>query len=476
MHPLALPCSGPGRTVLPVNGLAEQIERVTLGHRLLDADERVLVAVSGGLDSMVLLRILAALAPKHGWKLAVAHFNHQLRGESSDGDEAFVREAATKLNLPFRAGRGNVELSAARRGLSIEMAARLLRHRHLARTAVRLGIRNVALAHHADDQLELFFLRLFRGAGPEGLSGMDLTGPSPANPRVQLIRPMLDIRRSDLEQFARKHGIAFRHDASNDSLDYERNRVRHELLPFLREKFGNRLEASVPRLMDVLRAESDFVAQKAEEILSNQPGRFDDLPIAIRRRKLRLECLRLGIAADFDLIETLRKAPDIPRMIGPRWTVHRDASGNVRRRSIGARCFKSGHETVDLNAPAGSLEFGRLTLSWRIEPWTGWPQIGSERTPGMERFDAEAVGTPIRLRHWRPGDRFHPAGMKAPVKVQNLFVNLKIPQARRRTLVVAESARGDVFWIEGLRISEPFKLREGTRRCLAWSWNQAVAD
>lgn len=453
-----------------MKGLAEQIERVIVEHRLLGAGERVLVAVSGGLDSMVLLRILVLLAPRHGWEPVVAHFNHQLRGESSDADEAFVREAATKLNLPFRTGRGNVKMSAARRGLSIEMAARLLRHRYLAKAAVTLGIRQVALAHHADDQLELFFLRLFRGAGPEGLSGMDVIGSSPADSRIQLIRPMLDIRRSDLELFAREHNLVFRHDASNDALDCERNRVRHELLPFLRERFGSRLEASVPRLMDVLRAESDFVAQKVEEILSGQPGRFERLPIAIQRRKLRLECLRLGVAADFDLIESLRETPDVPRMIGPRRTVHRDALGNVRRRSIAKRRFESSHQTVDLNAPAGSFEFGRLTLSWRIEPWTGWPKIAAEATPGLERFDAEAVGTPIRLRHWRPGDRFHPAGMKAPVKVQNLFVNLKIPQARRRSLVVAESARGDVFWIEGLRISEPFKIREGTRRCLVWSW------
>lgn len=456
-----------------MKGLAEQIERILVEYRLLGAGERVLVAVSGGLDSMVLLRILALLAPKHNWNLAAAHFNHQLRGESSDGDEALVREAATRLNLPFRAGRGNVRNNAARRGLSIEMAARLLRHRYLAKTAVTLGIRKVALAHHAGDQLELFFLRLIRGAGPEGLRGMDLIGPSPANPGVQLIRPLLEIRRNDLEQFARDHAISFRHDASNDALDYERNRVRHELLPFLREKFGTRLEASVPRLMDVLRAESDVVAQKTEEILSEQPGRFDDLPIAIQRRKLRLECLRLGIAADFDLIESLRKTPDVPRMIGPRWIVHRDASGNVRRRSIAKRRFESGHETVDLNALSGSFEFGRLTLSWRIEPWTGWPKTATEPTPGLERFDAEAVGTPIRLRHWQPGDRFQPAGMKAPVKVQNLFVNLKIPLARRRSLVVAESARGGVFWIEGLRISEPFKIREGTRRCLVWSWRRA---
>ncbi|MHC1767666.1 MAG: tRNA lysidine(34) synthetase TilS [Verrucomicrobiia bacterium] len=453
-----------------MKGLAEQIERVIAEHRLLDGGARVLVAVSGGLDSMVLLSILALLAPKHGWDLVVAHFNHQLRGESSDADEAFVREAATKLNLPFRAGRGNVKLGAARRRLSIEMAARQLRHRFLAKTAVTLGIRKVALAHHANDQLELFFLRLIRGAGPEGLSGMDLIAPSPADPGVQLIRPLLEIRRSDLEQFARDYAISFRHDASNDAVDYERNRVRHELLPFLRERFGRRLEASVPRLMDVLRAESDFVAQQAKEILSDQLDRFERLPIAIQRRKLRLECLRLGIAADFDLIESLRQTPDVPRMIGPRWTVHRDASGNVRRRSAAKRRFESSHETVDLNAPAGSFEFGRLTLSWHIEPWTGWPKIGAQPTPGLERFDAEAVGTPIRLRHWRPGDRFHPAGMKAPVKVQNLFVNLKIPQARRRSLVVAESARGDVFWIEELRISEPFKIREGTRRCLVWSW------
>ena len=169
--------------------LLQRVAACIRERRLFRRGQAILVAVSGGVDSMVLLHLLQGLAAKQGWKLTVAHFNHQLRGRSSDADEELVRQTAAGLGLAWVHGAANVQQEAGRRKVSVEMAARRLRHEFLARVARRLRIPTVALAHHGDDQAELFFLRLLRGAGGEGLAGMKWRNSSPtARTRSGLLR------------------------------------------------------------------------------------------------------------------------------------------------------------------------------------------------------------------------------------------------------------------------------------------------
>jgi len=177
---VTLPCQN-GCRAYPsfVTSLIQRVAAGLPGCCGLGRGGALLVAVSGGVDSMVLLHVLNSLAPEWGWKLAVAHFNHQLRGRSSDRDEALVCRTAAALKLTVTVGQGDVKAFAKQSGLSLEMAARKLRHEFLARTARAGGITTIALAHHADDQVELFFLRLLRGAGGEGLAGMRGRAPSP---------------------------------------------------------------------------------------------------------------------------------------------------------------------------------------------------------------------------------------------------------------------------------------------------------
>ena len=216
--------------------LLNRVEQSVRARKLLRPGQRILVAVSGGLDSMVLLHLLHDLAPRHSWRVTVAHLNHQLRGRSSDADERLVRRTAKGLKLPLVVERAEVRRYARLNKLSIEMAARALRHEFLVRTARRRHASAVALAHHADDQLELFFLRLLRGGGGEGLAGMKWRNPSPADARIELVRPLLDQPKVALAEYASQRGIRHREDATNALLDFQRNRIRHELLPLLRRK------------------------------------------------------------------------------------------------------------------------------------------------------------------------------------------------------------------------------------------------
>lgn len=453
--------------------LQEQILQIVQARRLFRRGEKILVAVSGGADSMVLLHVLHELSAKNDWHLTVAHLNHQLRGRSSDADEKLVIRAAKKWKLPVVIERADVKGISSRSRLSLEMAARKIRHEFLVRTAARLNVRKIALAHHADDQVELFFLRLLRGSGSEGLSGMKWSSPSPANQRIQLVRPLLGQGKEMLREYAGAAKVPFREDASNASLDFQRNRIRHELLPLLRQKYQPALDTVILRLMDVLGAESAFL-NKAAATLEVDGGEiekvtgFDQLPVALQRRRIQAQLLERGVVPDFDLIERLRNSPAAVCCVGPEIAVKRDANGEIHLSSTESATANSDTLEFDIAGERGKVNFGNLHIQWSIE---SRPRVARlQRSAGQELFDADKVGRRIILRHWRAGDRFHPIGMGQPVKLQDLFTNQKIPRERRPDLVVATTETGEIFWVEGLRISEPFKLTPETRRQMRWQW------
>ena len=455
--------------------LLQHVEDAIQTHCRLKRGDRLLVAVSGGLDSLVLLHVLHGLAPRHRWQLTVAHFNHRLRGPSSDADEQLVRRTAARLKLSFVAGGADVKSFARQSKLSLEMAARKLRHEFLARAARERKIRTVALAHHADDQVELFFLRLLRGTGGEGLAGMKWSSPSPVDAGLPLVRPLLDVGKAELRRYAGENKIRFREDATNALSGPPRNRVRNELLPLLRKKYQPGLGKTVLRLMEIVGAESEFAGEAARRWLKGRAGQpvrpqFEMLPVAVQRKVLQSQLFELGVPADFELVEQLRRAADVPVSSGPGFFVLREAAGRVGLRTKSSAPFNAREAVLHLAGRAGSALFDGVRLDWRFQAGPG--SIRPRRQPAREGFDADRVGGAITLRHWRPGDRFQPIGLKLPVKLQDLFTNLKILRARRRALVVAVAGNGEIFWVEGLRISENFKLTPQTQRRLVWRWRQ----
>ncbi len=437
-------------------------------RELIPNGARILVAVSGGRDSTVLISVLHALAAARGWKLVVAHFNHRLRGEESRKDQEFVRCAAAGLGLAFETDETEVAVLAQGFGVSIEMAAREMRHRFLAREARRRHIRYIALAHHADDQAELFLLRLLRGAGLSGLAGMDWSGPSPVDPRLTLVRPLLGETRTEITAYAERRGVAFREDASNSSTDILRNRIRHELLPLLRQEYQPAIESVLRREMELLRAEDEHIAAEAERWIESPVGAFDRLSVALQRRVLVRHLQKAGITARFDLVEQLRCVPAQWVSVRAGLFCRRTASAEIETTCALEPAFSSATQAVVLRA-AGRAEFARVCLEWEPVEVSSRP---ARQVRGCEYFDADRVGDGATLRHWQPGDRFQPIGMPQPVKLQDLFVNAKIVRAQRHELVVAETAQGEIFWVEDLRIGERFKVSEKTRRILRWTWKR----
>jgi tRNA(Ile)-lysidine synthetase-like protein len=202
---------------------------------------------------------------------------------------------------------------------------------------------------------------------------------------------------------------------------------------------------------------------------------FDKLPVAIQRRILQAQLADAGIMPDFELIESLRQSPDVFVSVGPKNSVVRDAGGKIVFRAETVSDFNGGELAVKLGG-AGELDFDGAKFHWSIRPQktVRCPRINSAGTPAArcEFFDADKIGGEIILRHWRPGDRFRPIGMKSPVKLQDLFTNAKIPRDRRRGLILAAASGGGIFWVEGLRIGEDFKLTPETRRRLIWRWRR----
>jgi tRNA(Ile)-lysidine synthase len=440
-----------------------------LALRLLPRGGKILVAVSGGLDSMLLLQALSQLAPAQGWQLTVAHFNHRLRGHASAADERLVRRTARELKLPVIVGRADVRQAARQAGISLEMAGRERRHEFLARTARRLGIPAVALAHHANDQVELFFLRLLRGASGQGLAGMKRSSPSPSDPSILLVRPLLHQSKAALAKAARAGGVSFSEDTTNASLEFERNRIRHELIPLLRKKYAPALMETVPRLMDLAGAEAEVVGALAQKWLrARKRLGFARLALAVQRRVIQQQLFNLGQVPDFELIERLRATAGEPFAINARQTILREPSGMLCLRKIAEPAFSASQRRLVLRAK-GNAHFDGLHLTWQIQK-TGGANFRPE--PCREFFDAGKVGSAICLRHWRPGDRFQPIGCPSPRKLQDLFVNMKFPRAQRRQAVVAARGDGEIFWVEGLRIAQRFKLGPATTRRLSWQWRR----
>jgi tRNA(Ile)-lysidine synthase len=431
---------------------------------------------------MVLLQILHQLASVNKSRLAVAHLNHCLRGRASDADERLVRSVCEKLVLPLFVHRANVRQLANQQKISIEMAARKARHEFLARVAKQEKISTIALAHHLDDQVELFFIRVLRGSGGEGLAGMKWRSAFPGVKGIEFVRPLLGESKSALLEYAAEHKVKFREDATNASLDILRNRIRHELLPFLRSKYQPALNKVVLRSMQIAGEEAELAKLMAEEWLqdakkSNPGGSrtpFSKLPVAVQRHCVRMQLLTQGIAPDFNLVEKLRLKPEenvtVDQSNSPARSISRDCAGFVHCEASEPVNFNRESRKLSLADSVTRTNFSGMRLACLTQSKTG--NSLPKRRPGTEYFDAEQVGSRVILRHWGAGDRFQPIGMPAPVKLQDLFVNQKVPRALRHKLVVAETEKGDIFWVEGLRISERFQLTKTTKRRLQWQWKR----
>lgn len=433
----------------------------------------IVVGVSGGADSLCLLYALHALK----YPLLVAHFNHQLR-EDAHADAVFVQETAARLNLPFAGGTGNVPAFSRARGCSIEEAARALRYPFLFAQARQFHAQAVAVGHHADDQAETVLMHFLRGAGLDGLKGMLPRTTLPVwDAEIPLVRPLLATPRTEIETFCQEMHLHPREDATNTDTTYFRNRLRHELIPYL-ETFNPRFRETIHRTAQTLAADQDALHQQTDRawaacLLRTEPTTlalalppFRAESLGIQRRVLRraIEMLRPGLRdVDFAAIERVLAFLEMEK------DGVCEVTGNLRVFLEGARFWLAEDvwdlptdEWPQMDGALRPLEVGatiRLRAGWEIRAATV-----SAHGPIPEGPDRAwvAVGAlksfTVRVR--RPGDVFQPLGMEKPVKLAEFFINEKIPR-RARGFWPLVCAGDEIVWIPGVRLGERFRVREG---------------
>ena len=443
----------------------------------------ILIAVSGGADSMALLYGLHGLARRHHWRLTVAHLDHGIRGKAAGGDADFVRAEAGKLGLPFFSAKARVPALAKRQGISLEMAARKARYQFLARTARAVKADVIATAHTADDQVETVLLKLIRGAGRAGLSGIDAATSLEG---MKVVRPLLSVTRAEIESFLKRKKVSWREDASNRDTAFLRNRVRRELLPLLERDYNPGIRDALHRTREVLAAEDDWMDEWAGRILNDcmEDGGLNsrslrDQPLAARRRVIRLWLARQGAPAsclEYDAVG--RVNPLLGRGRGSEsvtlaegWTVQR-AYTVLRLAGPPHKIAKGGPKPpagpVRLKVPGQTL-IPSLGLRITVKLAAGLvrePGRGPGILPARASLSAEARGgRPILVRLAAPGDRIAPYGMNGSRKLQDILVDAKVPRASRSRISLLE-CDGEVVWLPGYRIARAWAIRNPDARNL----------
>jgi tRNA(Ile)-lysidine synthase len=449
---------------------------------LFSPGDRVLVAVSGGPDSVALLHLLVRLAPELSLDLGLAHFDHDLRGEDSRADAVFVADLARRLGLPCHQGRGQVRDASRRDKVSLQMAARKLRLQFLQETRRGHGYARLALGHTADDQVELFWLRLLRGAGLEGLKGM-----WPATPEG-LVRPLLAVGKAVLLAWLKQEALPYRLDSSNLSRAYLRNRVRLDLLPHLTRGYNPRLAQTIYRTQNLLQEDERFLARDtdaawdqvarrlADDCFALDLKRFFDLSPALQRRVLRLGVARLG--ADVSLT-----APQVASLLA---LAGSERSGGLISLGEDVQVARAGAVLHIMAAlPDPPREAARLPdCPAEVDSPGGWRWQISRRTcqpgdpwppPATAWLDPARVTLPLTARPWRPGDRFWPQGAPGPKKLQDFLVDAKIPRWLRSHIPLVAAA-GEIVWVAGVRIADPVKLPPDSRDALEITVAPANSD
>ena len=436
----------------------------------LRATDPIVTAVSGGADSTAMLDALVRLGRR---SIVVAHLNHELRGEESDGDEEFVRQLAAARDLPVFTERIAVADRAREKKGNLEATARQLRYGFLQRIAEENDAGFVLTAHTRDDQAETILMRLLRGSGAEGLRGIH---PSrPLGDRVQLVRPLLDVSRAEILTHCDHYGLSFRTDSSNLSTELVRNRIRHELLPILGE-FNPRIEETIARAGELIATDDDCLAQLAEAELASSlkdehlhiVGLGETHP-AIRRRMLRLWLRerRGGLGRiDFDhlvAIERLIMLGQSGRRIELPgcWIISREF--DWLRLSRGDESPRLVPESVRLSSGFAQV-FGayEFTLIRR--------RRGTEIPPGVEtaqtvRLRESPALDDLSLRARIPGDAYMPAGSRRRLKLKTIMIRHKIPFSARETHPVLVTGGDDIVWSPGLPVASAFAVCEEDGEC-----------
>jgi len=452
--------------------LIERVEGMLRDELSVEAGATIVLATSGGVDSVTLLDVLTILSYEHGYALHLAHVNHQLRGDESERDEAFVRSLAKRYDIPCHVTRVDTRRYARSHRLSIEEAARETRYRFLRQLSASVHAQYCAVAHTADDTAETLLLNLFRGSGLTGLAA--IPPKRPLTKRAYLIRPLLGLTREEILRYATARALEWVEDSTNTDTSYLRNRVRHQVIPTLKEHFNSRIIETLSRTAQLLRGADGFIESLIESTFL-QIAHISDSRVELDRAQLALlQPFMQGEIVERALRELTSTQP-ISHSAVERVLSLLSAENGTRQNVVGDIVALADRERIVLSQPSavqtiylpifklGSYSIGRYTITLE-EVSRNEVRLGAD--PNVEYFDYDRLPYRLFFRTWQAGDRFAPIGMEGHhVLVADYLTNAKASNHDRRTAVVLATA-DDVVWLCGYRISEHYKLTNETRRII----------
>ena len=441
-------------------------------YKLLDKRDRVVVALSGGPDSTALLTALAQISKELDLSIIVAHYNHGLRGNSSDEEEKYSQEVTEKLGLIFVSGKMDPKLR--QKGVSPEDFYRQQRYQYLNKVAEDYNAQKIALGHNIQDQAETVLLNLLRGSGLEGLRGIRPLREG------KFIRPLIEVSRSEIIDFLSETEISYCQDSSNESEIYLRNKIRLELIPYLKEKFNPKIEENLAQMAEILRQDDDFIRNSVQEAMKsayikNHP---DEISLNIEYIKGLLPAIRSRLFKK--ILENM-----IPEKNGISFSNIKDLERLSQGAESGKRItlpfgIEAKREYDNIILERNKVSLKQVDYEYPVNIPCKIHLKETNRTISIEKtfrdkmdlqsknkvyLDLDKIQQPVILRNRRDGDRFHPLGMEGRQKIKSLFINQKIPRNRRNEVMLLVDQES-VIWIENIHLSDRVKISLQTKKIL----------
>ncbi len=423
---------------------------------MLKKGDRVIVACSGGPDSVALLNLLNQIKGEYGLKLFIAHINHKLRGKESDEDERFVKRLALNLRLKFYSKSFDIKRIAKKEKLSIEECARKIRYDYLIKLANRIKATKIALGHNADDQAETVLMRLIRGAGGLGLSGIPLVSG-------KIIRPLLEIKRGLIEKFLSENKLQFKIDSSNLRKDYFRNRIRLELIPLLRKSYNPKIVDALNRTASILSAQEKFLKEETFKVFNKIIEREDkkisldlnklfNYDIYFRRELVRLAIDQMGggvFKTNFEIVERILDLAQ-KKKTGRRIFLNRSLLAEISLNYLNIYQVEKKKKGLPVVFPGikKSKMFG-ISLDSEIIKKKDLKEKPFNDNQMTAFLDWGKLKLPFSLRNPESGDKFKPLGMKGTKSLKDFLTDLKVPRYEKERALVLTS-KGKIVLGSGL--------------------------
>ena len=470
-----------------MNKVLKTVEKTITIYGMLKPKDSVVIGVSGGPDSVALLHILFLIAPRLSLKLGVAHLNHSLRHNDSDKDEQFVEVLAKKYDLPCYTHKKDVRNFQIENKLSLEQAARGVRYAFLNDIANAMQYNKIAVGHHSDDNAELILMNLFRGSGTQGLSGI------PPVRDQKIIRPLIELSRTEIIDFLSQNKLEYVSDVSNTDTKYLRNRVRHELIPLLKTTYNPKISETLNRLSSIIRSEEEWiddvvrpfyeksVLDVRENCIVLSVSKLNRYHPALKRRIIRMtienikgDLRRIRFVNINSVIGLLEKKSVYGKLDLPdRIRIQKDqdtlfmVKGKHMLREVGKKYSHSNPFTFEYQIEKLESVFIR-----EIGAHIKFTEIPMKKVPDYRYtgqhtsfFDKDTLSFPMVIRNFQPGDAFKPLGAGGRQKLKKFFIDKKVPRNERIKCPILLS-RGKIIWVVGHRIDDSVKVMPSTRNIL----------